>query len=162
MKPIKLPEQNYLNSLFSYDSDQGIIHWLPQSGKRCNNVKQQAGCCTTKGYRVVRIDGRLYKEHRIIWVMNNGLIPNHYDIDHIDRNTSNNKLNNLRLVNRSLNHINKDSKGVTYCNSRNKWVAQLTFQGKKILHKRFDSYEEALNVYQSTKDKLFADNIKII
>lgn len=161
MKPIKLPEQDYLNSLFKYDFDQGTIHWLPQVGKRCNNAKQQAGCYTTKGYRVVRIDRRLYKEHRIIWVMNNGLIPNDYDVDHIDRNTSNNKLNNLRLVSRSLNHINKDSKGVTYCNSRNKWVAQLTFQGKNILNKRFDSYEEALNVYQLTKDKLFTDNIKL-
>ena len=59
MKPIKLPEQEYLNSLLKYNPDQGTIHWLPQLGKRCNNVKQQAGSYTTKGYRVVRIDGRL-------------------------------------------------------------------------------------------------------
>ena len=161
MNPIKLPEQEYLNSLLRYDFNQGTIHWLPQPGKRCNNAKQQAGCYTTKGYRVVRIDGRLYKEHRIIWVMNNGLIPNNCDVDHVDRNTSNNKLDNLRLVSRSLNNLNKDVKGVTYCKSRNKWIAQLRFQGKSILHKRFDSYEEALSVYQLTKDKLFADNIKL-
>lgn len=158
MKPIKLPEQDYLNFLFKYDHDQGTIHWLPQIGKRCNNVREQAGCYTTKGYRVVRIDGRLYKEHRIIWVMNNGSIPNDYDIDHIDRNTANNRLNNLRLVNRSLNHLNKDSKGVTYDKTRNKWKAQLTFQGKQIINKRFDSYEEALIVYQSAKAKLFSEH----
>ena len=158
MKQIPLPEQNYLNTILKYDNTNGTLHWKPQPGKRCNNVKAQAGSYTTKGYRVVRIDGCLYKEHRVIWVMNNGPIPDGLDVDHIDRNTSNNKLNNLRLASRSLNLINKNSKGVTYDKSRNKWKAQLTFRGKQVLNKRFDSYEEALSVYEITKEHLFLEH----
>ena len=155
MKPIIIPDQEYLNTLFKYDPEQGILHWIPQLGKRCNNTRPRAGCYTTKGYRIIRIDGRLYKEHRIIWVMHNGSIPDGLDIDHIDRNTSNNKLENLRLVTRSINHLNKNSKGVTYDKTRNKWKAQLTLNGKQVLNKRFDSYEEALSTYQEVKLKLF-------
>jgi hypothetical protein len=161
MKPIILPEQDYLNSLLYYDKEQGTLHWLPQQGKRCNNTKTRAGSFATRGYRIIRIDGRLYQEHRIIWVMHNGLISSNLDIDHIDRNPSNNKLENLRLATRSLNNINKNSKGVCYDKARNKWRAQLTINGKCILNKRFNSYEEALVNYKEVKDKTI-ENIKII
>ncbi len=161
MKPIILPEQDYLNSLLYYDNEEGTLHWLPQKGKRCNNTKARAGCFTTKGYRIIRIDDKLYKEHRIIWVMHNGLISGNLDIDHIDRNPGNNKLENLRLATRSLNNINKNCKGVSYDKVRNKWTAQLTINGKRILHKRFNSYEEALVNYKQAKDKAI-ENIKII
>jgi len=154
MKPLTLPDQEYLNTLFRYDFEQGTLHWIPQPGKRCNNTRQTAGCYTTKGYRIVRIDGCLYKEHRIIWVMHNGPIPDGLDIDHIDRDTTNNKLENLRLATRSINNLNKNSKGVTYDKTRKKWKAQLTINGKQVLNKRFDSYEEALSVYQEVKLKI--------
>lgn len=155
MKPIMLPDQEYLNTLLRYDPEQGSLHWIPQPGKRCNNTRPRAGCYTTKGYRIIRIDGRLYKEHRIIWAMHNGPIPDGMDIDHIDRNTGNNKLENLRLATRSINNLNKNSKGVTYDKSRNKWKAQLSFNGKVVLNKRFSSYEKALAVYEEVKLKLF-------
>lgn len=155
MKSITLPDQEYLNTLLRYDPEHGTLHWIPQLGKRCNNTRLRAGCYTTKGYRIIRIDDRLYKEHRVIWAMHNGPIPDGLDIDHVDRNTGNNKLENLRLVTRSVNHLNKNSKGVTYDKLRHKWKAQLTFNGKQVLNKRFDSYEEALSVYQEVKLKLF-------
>ena len=161
MKPIILPEQDYLNSLLHYNKEEGTLHWLPQKGKRCNNTRVRAGCFTTNGYRHIRIDNRLYKEHRIIWAMHNGLIPNNFDIDHIDRNLSNNKIENLRLATRALNNINKNSKGVTYDKARNKWKAQLTINGKCILNKRFDSHEEALIYYNKVKAETI-ENIKII
>jgi hypothetical protein len=162
MKANLLPDQKYLNVLFKYDSEQGTLHWLPQPGKRCNSVRSRAGCFSTKGYRVIRIDNCLYKEHRIIWVMNNGPIPDGFVVDHIDRNPSNNKLDNLRLVSSSVNNINKCSKGVSYDKARDKWKAQLVFEGKQVLNKRFDSYEEATEAYAKAKLNLFSDiNIKL-
>ena len=161
MKRIILLEQDYLNSLFYYNNEEGTLHWLPQKGKRCNNTKARAGSFTTNGYRTIRIDNKQYKEHRIIWAMHNGLIPGNLDIDHIDRNTGNNRLENLRLATRSLNNINKNSKGVTYDKTRNKWKAQLTINGKCILNKRFDSYEEALIHYKKIKTETI-ENIKIL
>ncbi len=94
--------------------------------------------------------------------MNNGPIPDGFVVDHIDRNPSNNKLDNLRLVSSSVNNINKCSKGVSYDKARDKWKAQLVFEGKQVLNKRFDSYEEATEAYAKAKLNLFSDiNIKL-
>jgi hypothetical protein len=94
--------------------------------------------------------------------MNNGPIPDGLVVDHIDRNPSNNKLGNLRLVSSSVNNINKLSKGVSYDKARDKWKAQLTFKGKQVLNKRFNSYEEAVNAYAMAKLNLFSDvNIQL-
>jgi hypothetical protein len=155
MKKIIIPDQEYLNSLLIYKDKFGSLHWKSQPGKRCNNTKDRAGCYNSKDYRVIRIDSKLYHEHRIIWVMQNGSIPEGYDIDHIDRNKVNNRINNLRLLNRSLNIINQNSKGVSYDKDRNKWKAQLTYKGKQIINKRFNTEEEALFAYQEAKNILF-------
>jgi hypothetical protein len=43
---------------------------------------------------------------RIIWTLLNGEIPEDYDIDHIDQNGLNNKIENLRCVPKSINSRN--------------------------------------------------------
>lgn len=103
MKSIPIPEQDYLNTLFRYDNEHGSLHWLPQPGRKCNGTKARAGCFTTKNYRIVRIDGRLYKEHRVIWVMHNGPIPDNFDVDHIDHDKTNNRIENLQCISRQAN-----------------------------------------------------------
>lgn len=36
--------------------------------------------------------------HRIVWIANNGPIPNGYEVDHVDMDKGNNAIENLRLV----------------------------------------------------------------
>lgn len=103
MKNLKLPSQEYLLSLLRYDPETGYLHWLPQPGRRCNSVRKRAGCFSSKDYRVIRIDGKLYKEHRIIWVMCKGSIEDKFDVDHIDHNKSNNRIENLQCISRQAN-----------------------------------------------------------
>lgn len=48
-----------------------------------------------------------YLIHRIIWIMSNGFIENENDIDHIDGDGLNNKIDNLRCVPKTINSRNK-------------------------------------------------------
>lgn len=67
-----------------------------------------AGCLNTIGYRVVRIRYKLYLVHRLVAET---FIPNPEnkpEVDHIDRNRSNNSLKNLRWVFRIVNQRNRD------------------------------------------------------
>lgn len=71
-----------------------------------------AGTLTKRGYYVVRVRDRLVYAHRVVWVLFHFEIDN-LDIDHKDRDKSNNKIGNLRLVSRSINLQNKSSRSKT-------------------------------------------------
>lgn len=58
-------------------------------------------------YWIVKINGRDALVHRIIWEIHNGKIPNGYQIDHIDGNSTNNKISNLRCVVNKTNTRNQ-------------------------------------------------------
>jgi len=47
------------------------------------------------------------KVHRIVWMITNGDIPEHFVVDHIDGNPLNNRLENLRIVSQKTNTRNK-------------------------------------------------------
>ena len=58
-----------------------------------------------------------YPHHQLIWISHFGLYDkSKFDIDHADHNRVNNHIENLRLVNRSLNNINisKSWKGYSF------------------------------------------------
>lgn len=61
--------------------------------------------------------------------MHYGKIPKNLQIDHIDRNKKNNKIENLRLATCKENSRNKNSKGFVWNTSSKKWVAQIIVDG---------------------------------
>lgn len=77
--------------------------------------------------------------------------PNDKVVDHIDGNKANNRKNNLRICTLEQNscnqkiHSNNTSgfPGVWYSESRNKWVAEIKINGKKIA-KSFNDIENAI------------------
>jgi hypothetical protein len=66
----------------------GLLYW------KSNN--KEAGTKTKTGYIKVQINKIPYSAHRLVWVLFNKEIPLDKQIDHIDKNTSNNKIENLR------------------------------------------------------------------
>ncbi|HFI6433393.1 TPA: HNH endonuclease signature motif containing protein [Escherichia coli] len=120
-----------------------------------------AGCPNDTGRIRVRLFGRWYKAHRIIWEMHNGPIPEGYEIDHLDHDPSNNRLNNFRLVlgkenakNRPKNKNNTSGYiGVYWDKERKKWYSQIWVNYKCITLGRFDRMEDAIKARQEAEIK---------
>jgi hypothetical protein len=140
--------QELLNERFTYRD--GELYWKVVYSARLK-AGQLAGDKDGTGYRRVMIGTKHYKMHRLIWIMFNGDIPEGMIVDHIDRNRSNNNISNLRLLDKSGNNRNRDSKGVTWDADRNKWRAQISVDDKTQMLGRFDKREQAEECYEFVK-----------
>ena len=64
---------------------------------------EEAGSVKNNGYRVVAFGGKQLRTHRIVYAIHHGAIPEGMDVDHIDNNRLNNKIENLQLLTRTDN-----------------------------------------------------------
>ncbi|WP_158235398.1 HNH endonuclease [Caulobacter sp. FWC2] len=97
------------------------------------------------------INGRDYRAHRIIWLIQTGEWPAN-DIDHINGARDDNRWVNLRDVSGFENHRNKiisprntsGVNGIHYEKARKKWQVRIKSEGRSIALGRFDTLEEAI------------------
>lgn len=135
--------------IFYYND--GKLFWAVDVGRRIKKGSEAGSVSKSKksGERVrISIDGERYYRSRIVWEIHNGEIPHGMQVDHIDHNTMNDNISNLRLVRMSVNNKNKslyrNSKtGITGVNfSRGKWIARANIDG--VRHEfYFDSFQDA-------------------
>lgn len=100
MNNIELLE--YLNKYFKYNKDTGEI--IRTDRKNSNGSKDK------DGYLIIKIKGKQYKAHRLIWFMTHGEFPDG-EIDHINRKRTDNRIDNLRVVDR-IGNINNTTKKI--------------------------------------------------
>lgn len=99
---------------------------------------------------------------RLLYSTFKGIIPNDRMVDHIDGNTLNNSLDNLRLVNSSQSVINQKTragrkyKGVSLTRD-NKWEARTSLNGKMVYLGRFNSEQEAHQRFQSFAKETYGE-----
>ena len=116
-------------------------------------------CAGRKGgsyYAVSRTNGKLISMHRLLMGFPDGLC-----IDHIDQNSLNNTLSNLRTATKAQNGMNRGPqkntktgfKGVSYDKSRNKYKATIVLDYKQKLIGRYDTPEEAAHAYDGAVDE---------
>jgi hypothetical protein len=149
--------QERLKKLLRYDAGEGVFKWNRSKGRaRAGNV---AGCADTYGYIVIRIDGCLYKAHRLAWLYVHGRWPDGL-IDHINRNPSDNRIENLREASQSENthNANRQSKsgvpGVRWRSERNRWVAQIRVGYRNHVLGSFKTKEEAVVVRRQAEQAM--------
>jgi hypothetical protein len=149
-----------LRHLVNYDSSTGIFTWRI-SRPRCA-VGGRAGHFAEDGYWTIRIDGHLYEAQRLAWLHFYGEWPIP-SIDHINRITDDNRIENLRLANKQQNGANrkvqKNSKSGVKGVSRHGlgWRAKITINGQFHLLGTFKDIEDARNAYLAAAEKLFGE-----
>jgi len=94
-----------LKELLDYDLETGVLRWKVKPNRRIR-VGSIAGTVNDFGYRIVPVDGRRYRAHRLIWLYAHGEWPKN-DIDHINGRPDDNRLENLRDVTTAENIQNQ-------------------------------------------------------
>ena len=129
--------QSQVKELFLYRDDGVLVRKKTISSKA--QIGHVAGGKNLNGYIVISIKCKIYCAHRLIWLWHYGYVPEN-DIDHINRDRSDNRIENLREVSRSCNTRNTGNyitnksgvKGVHWYKPQGKWAAQIGLNGKIV------------------------------
>lgn len=155
--------------LWEYDeTSPSCLRWKIDSGTRARKG-DEAGWLTNQARYAVKLSGAQYLAHHIVWTLHYGLIPPEREIDHIDINAKNNRIENLRLVTHSENQKNKRIRGqIKYrgvCKYEGKYRAQLNVEGKREYIGGFNTPVEAARAWdreaakQGRTDLNFPDSL---
>ena len=98
--------QEQVKELFDYDPETGDLVWRVKRGTHGVAGKIAGGLDHHHGYFRIRIDGKLYRTHRIIWLYVYGAWPVN-DIDHVNGLRHDNRICNLREATRAENMQNQ-------------------------------------------------------
>lgn len=86
--------QEFLKNRFLYN-ELGRFTYKYSIGKKL--IGDLAGYKKSDGYWRVYINGKGYYLHRLVWLYHKGTLPIN-EIDHINRNKSDNRIENLRDI----------------------------------------------------------------
>jgi len=147
--------QSELKELVNYDKDTGIFTWKKRTSNRIK-VGDVVGSLHGEGYIEMKVGGIRCLAHRFAFLYEHGYMPKL--IDHIDRNPSNNRIENLREATYAQNMYNSkirsdSDSGVkcVYFDKRNKsWEVKI---GSKYI-KKYKTLEEAKQKAEEVRKEL--------
>lgn len=140
--------QDRLKELLEYNGHDFI--WKVEKSSRIK-IGDIAGCTNRRGYRLIKIDRKLYLAHRLVWLYVHGEFPPQF-IDHINGDPSDNRIENLRSASASQNQRNKGMQqnntsgvtGVGWDAPNNKWRVGIRAEGKDKTVGRFHLLSDAI------------------
>ena len=105
-----------------------------------------------------------FKIHRLVGIAFIENVNNCKEIDHINRDKLDNRLNNLRWANRSQNNANKGKKqnttstfiGVSFYKPSNKWLSQIQIDKKK---KHLGLFKTEIEAYEFRQKYILDKNL---
>lgn len=146
-----------------------FVSYDPENGKFfCKKRRHKTGIIDggyeigghKNGYIQIPVAGKLYRAHRIAWLLMTGEFPpKGKEIDHITGVRDDNRWCNLRLADRCQNNMNmglskankSGVRGVSWCSEKNKWDVRIRANKKLILLGRFAVFEDAVKARQEAE-----------
>lgn len=161
-----------LRSLVDYDPITGILRWkrrgpehfsngLPRNANAWNSkyAGAQVGRVLAQGYMQTMIMQERVMVHRLAWMLYHGKrLPDGAQIDHVNGNKADNRIENLRICTPSQNQSNAAKKhtsllrGAHFHKATGKWQTSL-----KIHLGTYDSADEAAAAFESVAKRLQED-----
>ena len=163
-----------VRELFDYDSKSGELIWKERSIEQCKTKRgctvwnkkyagKPAGAVTEFGYKRINIKGSHYRAHRVVWMWHKGEWPKH-QIDHINGNRMDNRIENLRDVEPKYNSYNMNKvrgvvplKGVWFVKRDGTFQAGIRKEGKLHHLGIYSTAEEAHAAYCVKAKELFGE-----
>lgn len=142
-----IPQSKYaaIAKDFTYDAESGHL---------CHLDGRRASIPSVDGYRYLSYRCTRFLEHRVIWFIAYGYLPQ--QVDHVNLRRSDNRLSNLREATLAENCRNKNAqsnnalglKGVSFHKSMGRYCARISINNRRILLGYFTTAAEASNAYQ--------------
>jgi hypothetical protein len=171
VKVLNLPPAAYLRECLQYDPLTGLLSWNKRPLEHFSSEREwkrwntrYAGTLAlndlsqpVRGYKKGNIDGVRYKAHRVIWKLVTGEEPGP-EIDHRDRDESNNRWKNLREATRSQNCGNRvfaGDKGIGQ--RRGKWHVRVYKDKACHYIGGLSSKAEAISVRDAKAQELYGE-----
>ena len=158
-------DQATLREILEYSPETGAFKWIKTlkrnwMGKIAGNIHKK------KGYIYIQINGKNYSAHRLAWIYSKG-VDSKKQIDHIDGNKTNNRIENLREATNGQNRANSKTSNINGLKGVRKlkwikdvgkcWAAQITINKKTIYLGTFYSAHEAHLAYCDAAKKFHGD-----
>lgn len=149
--------QEEAHRLFEYRD--GMLFWKerPKCSRKAS-ADFEAGTVTTGGYRKITVRQKKYYVHQVVFLMQHGYIPG--VIDHIDGNTKNNRIENLRPSDKAKNACNSKTRsdnasgcrGVAWHKTAKKWMVQIAHNRKQKYLGLYEDFEFACLIADEARD----------
>jgi len=152
---------NQVEVIDLFDYRDGALFWRKDRGSNAK-AGNRAGRLLKTGYRSIHISGRRYQEHRLVFLWHHGFMPS--QIDHVNGDKCDNRIENLREADHSRNQMNTSDRknstgyrGVRFVERTGRWAARIYKNGREIRIGTFDTPEEASAAYKAKATELFGE-----
>jgi len=167
----KLPDLFYLRQCFDYNPDTGSLTWSERPRSHFSSKSEynryysrfygrEVGRVTSQGYRELRLNGKHYGCHRIVYKLYYGKDPELH-LDHINGDTLDNRIENIRQCTSTQNNHNhrisiknrSGYKGVSVLKD-GRYKVSIRIGNEERLHLGYyRNVEDAARAYRDAADK---------
>jgi hypothetical protein len=144
-----------------YEPSTGIFTWAVSA--RGISAGKVAGSISIHGYRLIKLGRKPFRAGRLAWFLTHGEWPSG-EIDHINGNKLDDRIANLRVVDRAGNSQNKGGAqknnkscgllGVTWNKQHRRWQSKIMANGIRYHVGYFNDPHEASAAYMEAKSRL--------